>query len=87
MTDSVTFILLVSALIIFLGYFGEQLFRKTHVPSFLFLVFAGFILGPVLNILQKNALLPLLGVLAEVTLIMVIFHGGMDLKARILLRD
>ena len=87
MTDSTTFILLVSALIIFLGYIGEQFFRKTHIPSFLFLVFAGFILGPVLGIIQKAALLPLLGVLAEVTLIMVIFHGGLDLKARTLLKD
>ncbi len=87
MTESVTFILLVSALIIFLGYIGEQFFRKTHIPSFLFLVFAGFILGPVLGIIQKAALLPLLGILAEVTLIMVIFHGGLDLKARTLLKD
>ncbi len=87
MTDSVTFILLISALIIFLGYIGEQVFRKTHIPSFLFLVLAGFVLGPILGVLQKNSLLPLLGVLAEVTLIMVIFHGGMDLKARTLLRD
>ena len=87
MTDSTTFILLVSALIIFLGYIGEQFFRKTHIPSFLFLVFAGFILGPVLGIIQKAALLPLLGILAEVTLIMVIFHGGLDLKARTLLKD
>lgn len=87
MVESTTFILLVSALIIFLGYAGEQIFRKTHIPSFLFLVFTGFILGPVLGIIQKSALLPLLGVLAEVTLIMVIFHGGMDLKARTLLKD
>ena len=87
MADSTTFILLISALIIFLGYIGEQIFRKTHVPSFLFLVFVGFILGPVLGVIQKAALLPLLGVLAEITLIMVIFHGGLDLKARTLLKD
>jgi cell volume regulation protein A len=87
MTDSTTFILLISALIIFLGYIGEQIFRKTHVPSFLFLVFTGFILGPVLGIIQKSTLIPLLGVLAEITLIMVIFHGGMDLKVSTLLRD
>ena len=87
MTESVTFILLISALIIFLGYIGEQFFRKTHIPSFLFLVLAGFILGPVLGVIQKAALLPLLGILAEVTLIMVIFHGGLDLKARTLLKD
>ena len=87
MVESTTFILLVSALIIFLGYIGAQVFRKTHVPSFLFLVFTGFILGPVLGIIQKTALIPLLGVLAEVTLIMVMFHGGMDLKVRTLLKD
>ncbi len=87
MVDSTTFILLVSALIIFLGYIGEQIFKKTHIPSFLFLVLAGFILGPVLKILQPASLIPLLGILAEVTLMMVIFHGGMDLKARTLLKD
>ncbi|EFD92434.1 MAG: sodium/hydrogen exchanger [Candidatus Parvarchaeum acidophilus ARMAN-5] len=87
MVDSTTFILLVSALIIFLGYIGEQIFKKTHIPSFLFLVLAGFILGPVLKVLQPASLIPLLGILAEVTLMMVIFHGGMDLKARTLLKD
>ena len=34
MTESVTFILLVSALIIFLGYIGEQFLEKPIFPPF-----------------------------------------------------
>jgi cell volume regulation protein A len=80
-------ILLLSAFIIFVGYIGEIIFRKTHIPSFLVLVFIGFLLGPVLGIISKATLMPIIGVLAQITLLMVIFHGGIDLKITPILRE
>ncbi len=85
--ESIDFILLITSLIIFLGYAGDIFFKKTKIPSFLFLILTGFLLGPVFGILSKSALMPVIGILAQITLIMVIFHGGIDLRLGSIFRD
>lgn len=71
--------LIVASIIIF-GFLGEEVFRRTGVPSFLWLIGIGVLLGPVLGIFPRGALLPVLGVFAELTLLIVLFYGGMDIK-------
>ncbi|MCL5009545.1 MAG: cation:proton antiporter [Candidatus Parvarchaeota archaeon] len=85
--DATSFILSVAALIILLGFIGEEIFRRTHIPSFLFLVFIGFIIGPVLGLINENLLMPVISIFAELTLIMVLFHGGIDLKLDTVLKE
>jgi potassium/hydrogen antiporter len=43
------------------------------------LIFVGILLGPVLNVVSGQQLVPVLGVIATLTLIMVIFYSGMDI--------
>jgi potassium/hydrogen antiporter len=64
--------------IVAIGFGGELFFRRTGVPSFLFLVFVGILLGPITNILSGQSLVPILGVIADLTLLMVVFYSGMD---------
>lgn len=66
--------------IIIIGFAGEFLFKKTGIPIFIFLILTGIILGPILNIFPREPLLPLLSVFAELTLLMVLFFGGLGLK-------
>ncbi len=66
--------------IIVVGFAGELFFKKTGVPAFIFLILMGILIGPVLGFLSRSALLPSLGVFAELTLLMVLFYGGMDTK-------
>ena len=68
----------VSAIIIF-GFLGEQLFRRTGIPSFLFLILMGILLGPVFQIFSGQQLTPILGLFAELTLIMILFYSGLDM--------
>ena len=75
----------VSAIIIF-GFLGEQLFRRTGIPSFLFLILMGILLGPVFQIFSGQQLTPILGLFAELTLIMILFYSGLDMKLRNLVR-
>ncbi len=56
------------------------LFKKTGIPSFLFLILIGIILGPISRIISGQELLPILGTIADLTLIMVIFYSGMDIN-------
>jgi Na+:H+ antiporter len=66
--------------IIILGFGGELFFKRTGIPAFLFLILVGIILGPVLNVFPGDQLQPVLGIFATLTLIMVIFYGGLDTR-------
>ena len=77
MIDTASIFTFVAAIIV-VGFLGELLFKKTGVPMFVFLILMGIIIGPVLNFLPRTSLLPSLGVFAELTLLMVLFYGGMD---------
>ena len=70
----------IAAAIIVVGFAGELFFRKTGVPAFLFLILTGILIGPVFGLLSRVQLLPYLGLFAELTLVMVLFYGGMDIK-------
>ena len=66
--------------IIIAGFAGEQFFKKTGIPVFIFLILMGILIGPVFGVFPRAPLLPSLGVFAELTLLMVLFYGGMDTK-------
>ncbi len=75
----VTFAFLLIAVIIFFGFGAEIFFRKTGIPYFIFLIFIGVLLGPVLGLLPTNAFIPVLGLFSEFTLMMVLFYNGMQM--------
>ncbi len=66
--------------IIVIGFVGQLFFKKTGIPLFIFLILAGIILGPVLNVFSSQLLIPVLAIFAELTLLMVLFYGGLDLN-------
>jgi cell volume regulation protein A len=66
--------------IIIIGFAGEFFFKKTGIPIFIFLILVGIILGPILDLFPREPLLPALALFAELTLLMVLFYGGMDMK-------
>jgi Na+:H+ antiporter len=79
MADAVSIFTLVAAIII-VGFTGELFFKKTGIPIFVFLILMGILVGPVLNLLSRTSLVPSLGIFAELTLLMVLFYGGMDTR-------
>ncbi len=77
----------IAAVIIFIAFIADQFFKKSGIPSFILLIFAGIVLGPITNLISRNVLLPLLGTVAELTLMMVLFYGGMDINLHKLLAN
>ncbi|MDG6953096.1 MAG: cation:proton antiporter [Nitrososphaerota archaeon] len=77
MVDTTSILTFVAAIIV-VGFLGELFFKKTGVPMFIFLILMGIIIGPVLNFFPRTSLLPSLGVFAVLTLLMVLFYGGID---------
>jgi cell volume regulation protein A len=68
--------------IIFLGFAGEIFFKKTGISYYLFLISVGIILGPVFNVFPREPLIPVLGLFASFTLIMILFYSGMDMRIK-----
>lgn len=75
-----TFVFAVVAAILIIGFLGDLFFKKTGIPFFIFLIVMGIILGPILNVLPREPLLPALAIFAELTLLMVLFYGGLDTR-------
>lgn len=77
---SVEAVLGLIGLVILVGLAGEVGFRRTGIPSVLFLMGLGILLGPVLgyaNATQVSALAPYFGTMA---LLIILFDGGLNLQ-------
>jgi len=72
--------------IIFLGFAGEIFFKKTGISYYLFLISVGIVLGPVFNVFPREPLIPVLGLFASFTLIMILFYSGMDMRIKEVIR-
>ena len=72
----------------FLGHFLQWFFTKTKIPDLLVLILAGFIIGPsMLNIITYQHVGQVGAVLATVTLIIILYEGGLHLNAADLLKS
>jgi cell volume regulation protein A len=75
-----TFAFIVAALILLIGFLADILFRKTGLPDILFLLILGIIIGPVLGVFSRDDLVPVTPYLIELSLIMILFYGGMEMN-------
>ena len=72
----------------FIGHVLQWVFIKTKVPDLLILIFVGFAIGPSgLNFIQHQHLGQVGIVLATVTLIIILYEGGLHLNASSLLKS
>jgi len=62
------------------GAIGEVVFRKTQIPDVLWLLAVGVVLGPVTGIVQQSDLMAIAPYFAALTLVVVLFDGGTQLK-------
>ncbi len=75
-------ILLAAGVVIFLGVAGEAFFKKTGIPDIAFLMILGVIIGPVLGIIQPEAVIQVVPYFAALALIIIMFDGGLNLDIK-----
>ena len=75
-------VLLAAGVTIFLGVAGEAFFKKTGIPDIAFLMVLGVIIGPVLGIIQADAVLEIVPYFAALALIIIMFDGGLNLDIK-----
>lgn len=80
--DPVTqMILLITGLLI-LGTLGEAIFSRTGIPDIIWLVSAGILAGPVLDLVSADMLRPILPFFGAFALVTILSSGGLRLKVR-----
>ena len=70
----------VATLVIFVGFLGTLFFERTRVPDILILIALGIVLGPVTGILIPSELLAVTPLLGALTLTLILFDGGLNLR-------
>ena len=72
---SAPILLLAASVVIIMGVLGEAFFKRTGIPDILFLMVLGIIIGPILGIIQPEAVLQIVPYFAAVALIVIMFDG------------
>ena len=75
-------LLLAAGVVIFSGVAGEAFFKKTGIPDIAFLMILGVIIGPVLGIIQPEAVFQIVPYFAALALIIIMFDGGLNLDLK-----
>src|SRR5262245_17821519 len=68
------------ALLLLLGAFGEFIFEKTGIPDVIWLVLAGIIVGPLLQIVSPAILRPTLPFIGAISLVIILSGGALKMK-------
>jgi cell volume regulation protein A len=80
LNDAVTLALIISSIIIVIGFLSNWLFDRTGLPDMLFLITLGVVVGPVLRIFNPASLFELAPYLAAVALVFILFDGGLRMN-------
>ncbi len=73
---------LVAAVIIILGFLGEEFFNRTSIPDSILLLLFGVILGPIFHLFAHEELLAITPYFAALALIIILFDGGLNMDIR-----
>lgn len=78
--DAVTQMVFMIALLLILGALGEFIFSRTGIPDMIWLVLAGIITGPVLEIIQPDIFKPAIPFFGAIALVSILAGGGVKLR-------
>lgn len=66
--------------VIFLGFLGNALFKRTGIPDILILIFLGVLIGPITGFLDPKDFVSIMPYFAALAIIIILFDGGLDLE-------
>ena len=63
-----------------IAFIGDYLFKKISFPDILVLLGLGYVAGPVLHIVDPAWVAPAAPIIANLSLVIILFNGGLDLE-------
>ncbi|MCL4399056.1 cation:proton antiporter [Candidatus Parvarchaeota archaeon] len=79
---SVSFFLLGAAAVLFIGFVGRAMARKTSIPHIVWLMLFGIAIGPVFGLLKRPVLLEFLPFVTSIVIIIVLFNAGLSINIK-----
>lgn len=80
MVDAVIATLVVSSLIIIIGFLANHFFNQTGLPDLLILIFLGIVFGPIFGVFDPEAIKSFAPYVAALALALILFDGGVGLN-------
>jgi cell volume regulation protein A len=74
-----THVLAILGVLFAIGFIGDYLFKKVSFPDILVLLALGYVAGPVLRIVDPAWIAPAAPVIANLSLVVILFNGGLGL--------
>lgn len=78
MTHDQAFLIIIAGILL-VGLVGEWMFKRTGIPDAVWLIAVGALLGPVFGMVKSAELQQSAPILGALTIIIVLFHGGLGL--------
>jgi cell volume regulation protein A len=67
-------------ILLLIGFLADFLFRKTSFPDILILLALGYLIGPVLNIVDPSQIAPASEIIASLALVVILFSAGLEFE-------
>jgi cell volume regulation protein A len=67
-------------ILLLIGFLADFLFRKTSFPDILILLALGYLIGPVLNIVDPSQIAPASQIIAGLALVVILFSAGLEFE-------
>jgi cell volume regulation protein A len=74
-------------LTVIIGYIGNLIFRKSKIPDVIWLMFFGFLVGPVFSLIDTEAFVKLVPFLSSLALLIILFDSGLHMNIYRVIRD
>ena len=74
-------------ILLIIGFIADFLFKKLSIPDILILILLGYLIGPVLDIIDPAQVAPGSQIIATLALVVILFHGGLELEFAYVLRS
>lgn len=80
--DSVVLAFLVAAIVIVIGFLGEEFFNRTSIPDPILLLLFGLLLGPAFRVLSRDELMSITPYFASLALVIILFDAGLNMNVQ-----
>jgi len=67
-------------ILLLIGFLADFLFRKTNFPDILILLALGYLIGPVLKIVDPSQIAPASQIIASLALVVILFSAGLEFE-------
>jgi cell volume regulation protein A len=67
-------------ILLIIGFLADFLFKKTNFPDILILLALGFLIGPVLKIIDPSEIAPYSQLIASLALVVIVFNAGIEFE-------